>query len=176
MPSTLVLGRDMNATGTDIGPEVTLILDAALNHHKQTGSKLVVAAGFSPDFPNQPRSYAAMMADWLTQRGATDVEVLSAAEFNTYGELAVYHTFCAENHEDFPEVMGFDWHLLRVRLEARRVGDWSSNLRFVPVMAPMPLFDMFVEPLKVLKHLLPRRWQVRVIEMYRRYISSRTSY
>lgn len=174
MGHTLVLGRDMNHDQTDVGPEVVSLLVKALVHFQETGNTLVVAPGYSPDFPNQPRPYAEMMADWLRYKGCLDVVVLKACSFNTYGELEVFHDFKGEDKG----VLGYDWHLRRARIDARRIGgrDWANSLRWESLPAEMKRFDRIIEPLKTVKSYLPRSWQLRAVAFYKAHVSTRTSY
>ncbi len=177
MVCTLVLGRDLNATGTASGPEVEPLLVAAVRHQQLTGAILVVAAGFSPDFPSQPKSYGEMLADRLRELGATKLVVLRADHFSSFGELTAFHHYCLVLGVDEYEILGFDWHLKRVLCEARQVDrEWAKKLKPVPIPGKMKTFDRFIEPLKWAKLVLPRRWQVQAIELWKRYVSKRTSY
>lgn len=178
MTHTLVMGRDMNTEGTDVGPEVVRLLQFALVHQSNTGTTLVVAAGFNSDFPAQPRSYAQMMAQWLWCHGAEGVEVLEAEHFSSWGELQAFKNFSVITNIVDLEVLGYSWHLKRVMVEARQMGGrtWSKQLRLVPLADQLRGFDFLIEPVKWLKLLLPRRWQLRAISFWKRYIFRRTSY
>ncbi|MCU0678328.1 MAG: YdcF family protein [Candidatus Pacebacteria bacterium] len=174
---TLVLGRDMNEAGTDIGPKIALILEAAVAYQRSSGTILVVAPGHNPNFPDQPKTYAEMMADHLRVLGAGKVEVLEADHFSTFGELSALYRFCQEQDIEKWEVFGQRWHLKRAVYEARGVNPkWAARLQAVPTAGAMSWFDLLFEPLKWLKLILPRRWQVKAIAFWRRYISRRTSY
>lgn len=177
LTATLVLGRDMNDVGTDIGPKIAQILEAAVAYQRGSGVVLVVAPGHNPNFPDQPKSYAQMMADHLKALGVGRVEILQADHFSTFGELSALYRYCEERGIDEYEVFGQRWHLRRAGCEAWSVSpEWAAKLRLVSIPGGMSAFDLMIEPFKWLKLILPRQWQIRAITFWRRYISRRTSY
>ncbi len=174
MGYTLVLGRDLNHDQTDVGPEVIELLQAGIKHQRKTGDTLVVAPGYSPDFPHQPRPYSAMMADWLRANGATKVYELVSDHFSTFGELEI---FCETYGGG--SVIGFDWHLKRAKMLAEHVPGshhWPTYLKWEPVYKPMNTFDRIMEPLKRLNARLPPTWQRRLVRLFKLLVSRRTSY
>jgi len=175
---TLVLGRDMNKDGTNIGPFTKTLLEAAVSHQKTSGTILVVAPGFNPDFPGQTESFATMMARHLKRLGVNAVEVLQADHFSTYGELAAYRDFLEGKSPDRYEVIGYRGHLWRARVEALQVGGWKWGRGLKPVSVPGGLtwFDYLIEPFKWVKLLLPRPLQIRAIAFWKETINRRTSY
>lgn len=172
----MILGRDMNADQTDVGPEVTKLLKAGIRHQVATGNTLVVAPGYSPDYPHQPRAYAEMMAAWLIAHGAESDKIIvcHADSFDTYGELCELRALPGADKS----VLGFDWHLKRARLEAIHAGGFgfARSLSWVSVPGDMSRFDRLVEPLKLIKTLFPRRAQILLVRLYKRLVSKRTSY
>lgn len=183
MRHILILGRDMNDIGTDIGPQVELILSRALREYRvdPENTTLVVAPGYSPDFPEQPRPYAAMMADWLRQEGCCRVVELCSQSFDTYGELREFRAYCKGCLDDTVGVCGFNWHLPRAfviayQIDVWRACTWARSLKKYPVRAPMPEFDRSVEWKKWVSLLLPRTPRTITVRLYKRFISTRTSY
>jgi hypothetical protein len=167
----------MNTEGTDIGPKITPILVAAVAYQRVSGTVLVVAPGRNPNFLDQPRSYAQMMADHLKALGAGRVEILQADHFSTFGELSAFHLFCERQGIHECEAFGQRWHLRRAGCEARGVNpEWAERLRLVSTPGGMSAFDFLIEPLKWMKLILPRPWQIKAITFWRRFISRRTSY
>lgn len=176
----LVLGRDMNEDGTDIGPQTEALLRAARAFQQETGCTLVVAPGYNPDLPHQLETLAHMMARHLYQFGADKLVVLEARTFNTIGELLAYQQFLMESggRAGPRRVLGYSWHLPRVRLAAWRHlrKGMSRSLTYVPVPQPMSTFDRCIEVLKWPAVLLSLRRQQQMVRFYKRYISTRTSY
>lgn len=174
MGKVLVLGRDMNKAGTDIGEEVKPLLKRALQYQRATGDTIVVAPGMSPDYPNQTETYASMMARWLKQNGSDKVEVLESKTFNTYGELLAFF-YQAQKGDS---VIGYHWHLRRARFTAQLWinRQWATRLNWVGVVAPMSRFDKCIEPLKWLNACLSPSMQRRAVTLYKRCVSKRTSY
>lgn len=167
----------MNKEGTNIGPQISRILEVAVAYQRRSGTVLVVAPGRNPNFPNQPQSYAAMMADNLVSIGADKVVVLDSDHFSTYGELSAFYRYCEQQDIKEFKVLGQRWHLWRAICEARGVNlKWAARLKVVPVAGSMSAFDLMIEPLKWLKLILPRQWQIKAISFWRRFISHRTSY
>jgi hypothetical protein len=134
---------------------------------------IVVAPGFSPDFPDQSESYANMLARELLKMGCQDMIVLESDTFNTYGELLVFY----QNLKD-GSVIGFDWHLKRARYTAWLWidRDWANQLNWIGVPAPMSWFDRLIEPLKWFNATLSPTQQLKMVALYKRFVSKRTSY
>ena len=175
----LALGRDMNETGTKTGPQVERILAEALAVCRRylNDVTIVVAPGFSPDFPDEPRSYAAMMADWLREHGCQHVVVLEAESFDTDGEIRAFREFCRDHlrPNDAIGVCGFSWHLPRVKLIARHIDrNWAHDMLTFPVEFPMPAFDRWHEPLKYLKVFVPKRLHQPLMQLVKQ-VMQRTS-
>jgi len=169
----LVLGRDMDEKGEHVGPEVMALLERAALHQRQTGDTIVVAPGFSPDFPEQSESYANMMARALKVMGCHDVVALESATFNTYGELRVFYDEMGGDG-----VIGFEWHLKRAQYTARLWidRDWVDHLDWIGVVTPMSRFNKLIEPLKWLNASLSPKIQLKMVVLYKRFVSKRTSY
>lgn len=163
----------MDEKGENVGPVVMVLLERAAQQQKQTGDTIVVAPSFSPDFPQQSESYANMMARELRAIGCQDVRVLESATFNTYGELLVFY-----NELKGSGVIGFEWHLKRARYTARLWidRDWVDHLDWIGVVTPMSRFDKLIEPLKWLNASLSPKIQLKMVTLYKRFVSKRTSY
>jgi hypothetical protein len=168
----LVLGRDMDEEGKNAGPEALVLLRRAIVHQQETGDTIVVAPGFSPDFPDQSESYASMLTRELHKMGCQDMIVLESATFNTYGELSVFYQELKDG-----SVIGFDWHLKRVRYTAWLWidRDWANQLNWIGVPAPMGWFDRLTEPLKWFSASLSPTLQPKMVALYKRFVSKRTS-
>lgn len=151
--SALVLAQDMNEQGTDIGPRTAIRLTRALQHWRETGEQLVVAAGMSPRHPYQPCLMAEMMHDWLVENCCTGVAVLrNATLFNTEGELKAF--FSSENDTLVgyrSSIISAPWHLIRVRDQVKSFFGRSTldQLQWINVHANVKSKkDQILEPIK----------------------------
>lgn len=175
----LALGRDLTDDGRECGEQVKLILHRAIELHRKTCYDIVVAACRSPDFPEMEQTYAHIMAQWLYDNGVAreDVVVLEAETFNTRGELKAFYAFTLEQDDKGLRVVGFNWHMPRIEVIAKQIDPvWAKLIVWEPVVSVQPLFDQAMEPIKRLKEHLPESYQTRAVELWKRYISKRTSY
>ncbi len=146
MPNALVLGGDLTPDGLALGPQSIIRLERGLRFASETGYQLVVAAGFSPRHRQQSVAMSVMMHAWLCAHGYRDAIVLTAKQFRTKGEVAVFMTL--------PEpgaIISDEIHLCRtcdmvVRLYGEAV---AEQLLFVPTdTVAMTKRGQRLEPLK----------------------------
>lgn len=157
----LVLACDLIGDGNQLGPKTILRLERAVEHHRATGDTLVVAASFSPDFPQQRRGMAVMMAEWLNNVGCTNVIVLSAETFNSRGEVKAFFDYETQGTRT---IISAPYHLRRVRMIIRKMygpifgPDKVFYTKYVKVTKDkLSVKEYFLEPLKLLHVFLPQK-------------------
>jgi hypothetical protein len=156
----LVLACDLLPDASDVGPKTIIRLKRALTHWKETGEYLVVAASFSTAslHVNQSTAMANMMADWLKERGCTEVVVLRALMFNTRGETDAFFEL-----EHSLTIVSASWHLRRVKIQL--LSDYGftfvRSLSFVSVdQHQMSRKEKFIlEPLKLGFEVFTFKWR-----------------
>lgn len=174
MGLALVLACDLVGDGNELGPKTIRRLLQGVEHHRATGDTLVVAASYSPDFPEQRKSMAVMMAEWLNAVGCTNVVVLNAKTFDSRGELRAFYEYAELNHEPELTIISAGYHLRRVKLIIREmygpiVGPGLVyNTRFVRATADKLSGKEFIlEPLKLVHVYLPPGWRDRAVRAVR---------
>lgn len=177
----LVLGADLAGDGNELGPKTLLRLQKVLLYKafcekNRVEVSFVVAASFSPEFPDQKETMAKMMADWLRQNGCVNVVELRAETFNTIGELKVFYKHTDDNDAVFISVLTAPYHWRRmrhlIRREFRREFGRRSRLEktcFVACERDRPTAkELFIlEPLKLLLIYLPRSWRTGLVRLAR---------
>lgn len=154
MRYALVLAQDLSADGTQLGPRTIMRLEAALKYCEENDARPVVAAGVSPNHPQQRRSMREMMWEWFIEHGRSDVFVTSDPPmFNTLGELmALYNDHSEWFSNGTLSIVSAPWHLRRVKLLIRILNSRNENLTFTPVKVEgnkMSPWDVLLEPLKL---------------------------
>jgi len=145
--TALVLGCDLTPDGSDIGPLTIARLARALQHHKETGEQLVVAASWSPRHPKQKFTMANLMSGWLRENGYFDALVLEAKRFNTRGELQAWFA----SDRVCSSIISDPLHLRRTKIIVRKMKgkQFADLLVYVPTEAPaMTVKGQMLEPLK----------------------------
>ncbi len=164
----LVLACDLALDGNQLGPKTIKRLTRGLEHHRETGDTLVVAASFSPDFPEQRRSMAVMMAAWLNEHGCSNVVVLNAKAFNTRGELDAFFELKVDGERT---IISAPYHLRRTRLIVWQMFGWQQlrSTRFVAVDDDtLSMKETILEPLKLVHVLLPPSWRDPAVALVRK--------
>ncbi len=178
---TLVLGCDLSADGTALGPRTVGRLEVAILHYQLYPGrfKLVVASSRSPYHPNQEKTLGQMMAEYLRSKGCLEVTVLPAKEFNTCGEISAFIEFLWERDEENGFIVSASFHLKRVEVMLRRMYPQvmlPKHIRYLPVLDEQPTRkDKLLEPLKTAQIYLPQRWRVRAVKFIRT-LTGNTSY
>lgn len=172
----LVLGADLAGDGNELGPKTLLRLQCAKDYLLKTRGKdpnivLVVAASFSPEFPNQKETMAKMMARWFWNNGCSYVVELRAQTFNTLGELEAFYAYTKWRRRPHVRVLTAPYHWRRMRhLILREFGrSRLSRTSFVACERDRPTAkELFIlEPLKLLLVYLPRSWRTGLVRLAR---------
>lgn len=172
---TLVLGRDLREEGSCLGPVTVERLAYARMHANEVKTTLVVVSIPCPYYPEQKETMGQMMNHCLRRKGYS-TKLLASEEFSTAGELRAFLDFVLAQPVGPIYVVSAPGHERRVRLIVCRLygKNVAKRIRFVPVTTEQWSWTerFILEPQKCLNVFLPRSWQTRLTQGWRKFFGN----